>query len=233
MDSIRFIALALATTTACGLVGGVDVGDAAASLDGPDEDTGWYDTRTFEIDGVVTDLGPSASPIDDALHPVWGELEAGVELETEDGARYRVSWRFGDADGESWTQDPDLNLGDAVHLHFDSVQSWGTASGFVLTDAEGLVVALEDGSWGPALDPSAYPVTVESGAVAGSDNDGCGRREQYELVFDDTLALVPGESEVLWVDDEVAVTAWALSNYDWLTIRCTDTSDVDRWALTR
>lgn len=199
--------------------------DAGAVAEG--EFNGWT------VTGEVLALGAGA---EGGLHPCDSSVvDHSVALLDGDGVTWLLGYGLRDADGKTAGPPLDIDQGSTATLTFRSVQSFGTAAGFVLSDDTGVVVAVEAGAWGPALESGDVPgLTVAVGDEVATSTDGCGTVVSSSLVFtgDDTQTVTPVGSETVSVGG-VELEAWALAAWDYEDVRCTDVAGVVSWALFR
>lgn len=220
--------------TGCG--GDVEGGVTHVCLDGPPSAADGMTSELGELRVSGTFVEVQEGPVGDfALHACWMEVDQALVFTDGDGELWRVGFSLRDAAGQSTVPSLDLVPGAEVALLVRLVQSFGVASGFAVTDDEGLVLAVEQGTWGPALLEGDLPIAVDRGervAVAPSD---CGRQGEWELVFsgDEQLALRPyGEASLAF--EGRSYTAVAAVNTDWVgQVSCTDVAGNTSWALFR
>lgn len=144
-----------------------------------------------------------------------------------------------DDDGADITPALDLEPGATISVLYRYRMVWGSTAGVVVTDAEGLVAAFEQGGWGGALQAGDVPgleVTVGSEIVA-EQRTACEPRQGRELVFgaDETVTLTPVTSRALTVDG-VGATALALAAYEYGdggTCNVEDNTGFTTWAVYR
>ena len=208
------------TATAC------LAGDGTVSREGTE-------TQVFDLTGkVVSDEAASALTGD--LHPC-GPVSRVFTLLGSDGVSYKLGYGLWDAEETDITSPLDVEVDAAVYLRFSSVQSFGEASGFVLQDADSVVGAVEDGTWGPALGAADFPgLTVDIGEFAGFGHNDCGDTRGSTLRFtgDAERELTPVEDKLITVDEK-AYTAFAISAWDFTEYDCTDTAGETIWAVFR
>jgi len=158
--------LLLLALPACDLLGddGPFTGFASACLGGgmPDD---LYEQggASFEIEGtVLSDTGGEPPPSDVECYGFRSRL---LSIEDADGTVWTLSYGITDPEGGFETLALDVVPGQAVSLLYRLVAEFGTAQGFVLTDEDGLVAALESGTWGPALEDGDVPGLAVSDGI--------------------------------------------------------------------
>jgi hypothetical protein len=127
-------------------------------------------------------------------------------------------------------------LGSEVRARFRLRRGFGTATGFALTDGRGLVAALENGTWGPGLDPADTPgVSVRPGAVVCSLTHVCGTQLHKELLFDagNSVRVAAGAVASFMIGAS-SYGAQNVATYDWaVPVGCTDLAGLTSWVLWR
>lgn len=192
------------------------------------------ETSLFDVAGTFAGAADAAPDGAVVLHPCTGEGPYRfLGVDDGAGATYWVGYTLADADDVPIEVEPAIADGAAVALRFRSIQSFGTASGFVLS-ADGAPAAIvENGIWGPALLPGDVEgLEVSAGAVVARDANGCGPIEGTEIVFtaDGGASMVPVDSGAIAVGD-TNLTAYALASWDFAgQPRCTDVAGALVWA---
>ena len=99
-----------------------------------------------------------------------------------------------------------------------------------------MVAALEQGTWGPALQDGDVPgLELSVGEQYGSVEDQCGVQTWTELAFDaESLAvLLPYEAGPLYLGGQ-SLTAYAIASSQWQgDVQCTDLAGELIWGLFR
>ena len=176
-----------------------------------------------------------------------GEEAAGYPLSDENwncnDASYTLTVE--DADGARWwlglvvtSGDTDLAptldvaQGAAVDITFrQDMNESGAYTGVVVRDDTGLVFVGED----HRLELDDIPeIQISDGDVITEDNSDCGTRTWRQLTVraDNRLDLLPGETGALMVEGSY-LTTWALNNYVWTEVQCTDMGASRAWAAWR
>jgi len=209
--------------------------DACLGNDTIDED--YYGYNTFEISGAVVADGLFEKP-DYHTHRCYAPARA-VTICDADGVIWTVGYDVLNEDGDSIALPLDVSPGDAVNLHFASLQDHGVIAGFVLRDDEGIIAALEQGSWGPALGAEGgYPIdefVVTTGESAALEDTNCGEIEHTMLDFagDTDISLAPGQSAPFTAGG-VSLTASAIRSFDYTgEPTCTDVAGASIWTVWR
>ena len=90
-----------------------------------------------------------------------GTCAAEIVMQDVEGVEYVVGYSIVDADNNDATEIPSWeNLSD-VRLSLYTHMSFGYSSGVVLEDAEGIMMALEEGYWSGGLSGADLPFSVE------------------------------------------------------------------------
>lgn len=199
--------------------------DLCAGLSGqPAPDTGF----AWDLEGEV--LGEVAGDDLDTGEPCSGS-ERVIEIAADDGKSYQLGYGLYDEDDALIASSLGLAAGDRVQLELlATIGYFYTGYGLVLRREGALVAAISDNK-APSLDELSVG---EGDQIASEDND-CGERRGWELVFtaDDTLTLAPVASGELTVSG-VPMSALALAAWDWSPESgesCTDLIGFWEWAV--
>ena len=246
MRRSRSLLSLLLTFAGCGAIDppptGVRSGEATACLGQTIEEAfpvAYVETPSWIVEGTVLSFGPVDAEIVDDLVACGPALSQVLRVETPDTIVWTLGFGVEDPAEGDVTDPLDVAVGDAVSLTFRAVQSFGGAAGFVLTDGDGLVAALEVGTWGPALQAGDLPAhEVGSGALVIEEDDACGTVGHYETLFwgahEEPDAYAPGSWGPVQGADGVVRGARAIMNYDYIgPIGCTDTGGAASWAIWR
>lgn len=225
MHTVRPLLLPLALALAAGCPGGVERGTVVVSLDGGRPPLG--DDLDLLLDGTVTAVEADASGA------------RSVTVDDGAGEVHTVGLSVGDAADADIAPALDVAVGDAVHLVYRYRFVWGDVAGFALSDADGLVVAAEEGAWGGALQEGDVPgLSVRRGDdVVAREAAECQPLEGFSLVFegDEAVELVPVDTAPLSVDG-AALTAIAVASWDYgesATCQISDVTGYDSWVVHR
>ena len=228
--------LPLLATVACELPV-LELGHATACLAGElPENLHEYDgdNLLFEVEGTVVSDEAGAMP-ETAMECYW-TVDRVLTIEDTEGVQWSVGYGVETPEGVSDTPALDVEVGEAVSLTYRTVQSFGAANGFVLEDDDGLVAALESGTWGPALEAGDLPgLTVTSGAMIGTQDSECGTEGHFAWSFagDDTVEVDPYNQDTVTIGG-AAYNAMAVANLQWQgDVQCTDLAGDEVWALFR
>jgi hypothetical protein len=215
----------------------LEVGHATACLAGDlPENLFEYDgdNLLFEIEGSVISDEAGAMP-ETAMECYW-TIDRVLTIEDTEGVLWSVGYGVEDPDGNADTPALDVEEGEAVSLVYRSVQSFGAANGFVLEDDDGLVAALESGTWGPALEDGDVPgLAVTSGDMIGTQDSECGTEGHFAWSFagDDTVEVDPYGQDTVTIAG-APYTAMAVANLQWQgDVQCTDLAGDEVWAVFR
>ena len=182
----------------------------------------------FDEDGVVTAIDPGTT-----------DCERSLIVEDSEGA----SWTFGftvvDDSDQDATASLDLEVGSSVLVGYRDRMVWGNVSGLVISDADGLVAAVEQGYWGGALQEVTLDgLSVRRGEeVQATEVTDCEVRESFEIIFeaDDTVALTPFATAPLQLGgvELTAVSVSSLVKGSGARCSISDTTDTLTWAVVR
>lgn len=210
-------------------------GNIDACLGGPSAAAGGEDLEV-EISGTVTAIdgespdmnlvGCAEAPshtieITDEAGDVW---TVGLNITTEDTDRTPT---FAVAEG------------DVIDLTFREKLVWGTVAGFTLANEEGLIAAVEQGTWGGALNVDDTPGLEVSGGsdVINTEDTDCMPIETFSVIFsaDTELELDPDNIETLELDG-ATYSAFAVASYDYgsgTNCQVSDSTGATAWAVYR
>jgi hypothetical protein len=215
----------------------IERGHATACLAGDVADNLYelYETSLlFEVEGTVISDEAGAMP-ETPMECYW-TIDRVLTIEDAEGTTWTLGYGVADPDGEPVTFSLDLEPGQSVSLLFRSVQQFGAANGFVLQDDDGLVAALESGTWGPALEASDVPgLRVKSGSMIGTIDSDCGTEGHFAWAFeaDETIEVEPFSHDAITIDGAV-YSALAVANLQWQgDVQCTDLAGDGIWAVYR
>jgi hypothetical protein len=193
-----------------------------------------------DIAGRVTaiDPGPTIMPAPGVVWIQGGDASRSVTIQADDANEWTLGYaiQLGKPPRDATPPVPAL-VGHRVRLLARVSRSFGIASGFVLSDEEGVVFALDAATFGDALKPDDVPgLTISDGDTVGMVEARCFDQRHRSLVFtgDAPVSVRPGEQATVSIQGR-AYTAVTLFNYAAASaIRCTDVSSVIRaWALWR
>lgn len=214
----------------------VSQGYAAACLTGPWEPEVLWDTQVVPLNGVTVVEDRAGAPQNE---PIWfcdERVDRTLVVRDGDGATWELGYAIEDGDGESVTPALDVVVDQSVDLLFREVVSFGDAQGFVLTDAGGVVAALDVGAFGHGLFPEDFTrAQITSGEIFARRHDDCGTLLFREMTFhsQDVITVEPYTSSPFHIDNR-AFTAWAIANTEWGDdVRCTDLAGLWMWGITR
>ncbi len=192
------------------------------------------DNLLFEIEGTVVSDTAEAMP-ETAMVCYW-TIDRVLTIEDSEGTVWSLGYGVEDPEGVSDTPALDVEVGETVSLTYRTVQSFGAANGFVLQDDDGLVAALESGTWGPALEDGDVPgLSVTSGERMGTIDSECGTEGHFAWSFEgDSTVSVDTYGEDIVTIDGAETTAIAVANLQWQgDVQCTDLAGDEIWAVFR
>lgn len=188
---------------------------------------------TFDVTGTLEEL--DSGPYTDAPLECYWEPRNGFVVRDGDGVPWTVGWGLLDQDGLDLDLVLDYTEGSEVSLRYRHVRSFGAANGFVLSDDQGPVLAVESGTWGPALeDGDVAGLSVTSGQALYQSYEECGTLEHSAITFtgEDALTLEPLSMDEVTVGGR-AMGVVAVANSTWTDAECTDMAGDWMWAAYR
>jgi hypothetical protein len=139
---------------------------------------------------------------------------------------------------DDWRHLTEARVGQSLSLgvNYRKRFQWPTSGGFVLRDAEGIVIAAEAGPWVETLDTEDLPaIEVALGAdVCRHASSGCGGTVSSQLVFSGDTSVSVGPTQ----DEEFLLAghryfARNVSGGYLLPSSCSDQEHVSTWATWR
>ncbi|MFH1463537.1 MAG: hypothetical protein ABIO70_04050 [Pseudomonadota bacterium] len=196
-------------------------------VEGTDRDSGSAPDELV-VSGTVASLGaPSGDEtwlIDD-----YGEVAKVLGLTDINEQVYWAGWAASEADGTDLSPTPSLALDTSVTLTFYADSGWGGPfTGLTVTDAIGLVLAVEAGGLG---DGEFAELTVSAGEETSTVQGECGREVSHEVVFQGEggpVAVAPGREGDVQVDGR-SLKVRVIESYQLLDSNCTDISGGIGW----
>ena len=182
--------------------------------------------------------GVVLSGVVSALNDGSVDCTESVTLTGEDDAVMTVGYTVLDADGMDITPALDLAVNDAVSGMYRNTMVWGTVEALVLEDASGLILAVDQGTWGGGLEDDDIGFSVSFGAdVIASEQSECVTKDQYAIVFeaDETVAIEPVGSSAIEIDGQVLTAHAVAASMRGPGTRCevSDQPDYLSWAVVR
>ncbi len=210
-------------------------GSLAACLGGPDVVTGADGDFDITVEGVVVER----FAWDYNLAPCGG-VEQGVQIEDAEGQIWSLGLGILDEDNK-FVRTPRLApKGRQVSFTYRYRHPWGDVSGFVLSDVDGIVAVVEEGSWGGALREDDVPgLEVNAGKkIIAEEETDCAPLIGYDLHFkaDSHLTLPPVESEAIEIEGRPYVAHAISAHEDGIAengCEIADTPGIFAWAITR
>jgi hypothetical protein len=202
------------------------------SFDGPSD--------SIEIEGVMTAFNALQQYPSGVAWFSGSESSRALVIRTDAGVEWTLGYRIeaGLPTADVTPEFPSL-MGTRVKLLFRAVRAWGSAPAFVLTDAQGLVFAMNLAVYGDAMRPGdVHALTVSHGRTLGviNDKDDCFAARHFALVFtgSPSIELPPGEKGQVNIDSRPYT---AVSLFDVAAeggIRCEDVvGGATGWAVWR
>ena len=191
-------------------------------------------SASWDIIGTVTAVSAMDGETNSGLDCA-NEAAHAIHIQKSDGITWTVAYGILDSDGIQSAPAPDVSNGDTVNLLFRQVQNQPPARGLVLVDGQGLVLAMDNGIAGGALDADSIDgLMVRRGLDVGKSKDDCGKRSGAQIEFNagGTVTLEPYTvSEVQFDDNQFEV--YAISSFYWPGNACSESTDEMAWALFR
>ena len=233
------VLLAIAVISGCQGAGDIPTperGSVVACLGGPDVVTGEDGSFDITIEGVVTEqwaAGYNLAPCSS-----WAGLA--VQIEDDNGDIWSLGMGVLDEKG-GWIETPRLApVGREVAFTYRYRHPWGDVSGFSLSDVDGLIAAVEEGSWGGALRPEDVPgLDVRRGReVTSQEETECAPLLGYDIIFagDTKRVLPPVSSGQITIDGREYVAHALAAHEDGEAAEgCAlpETPGIFAWAITR
>ncbi len=185
---------------------------------------------TGAIQGI-NELDGSASPMLDCAE----DAAYSIDIQETDGTTWTVAYGIIDQNGAQTAPAPDLNSGDTINLLFQQVEGTPPARGLVIVDGQGLVLAMDNGVSGGALDNDAVEgLMVRRGLDIGQNKEDCGKRagSQIEFRTGATVSLEPFTVSEVQLNQET-FEVYAISAFYWAKAQCEESVDELAWAVFR
>ena len=186
----------------------------------------------------MEETGVALAGVVSALNDGSVECSESVTLVGEDDAVLTVGFTVLDENGDDVTPALDLAVDDTVEGIYRYKMVWGTVEGLVLSDADGLVLAADQGTWGGSLEEGDIDFAVSRGAeVLDTEVTECVTTERHGVVFeaDETVEVAPfGQGEIAVGGQSLA--AWAVSSTvlgPGRNCEISDQTDSLAWAVVR
>jgi len=200
--------------------------------DGAVFDTSSDEFFTFDVSGTLTAWGSATEILGDAC----GQVDKAFTLRDEAGVDWSVGYAVRNSDGETVTPEPLEDLvGSSVTMRYKAVRSFGEADGFAISEGGTLLAAVEQGTWGPALEEEDVPgLSVTSGEPVYELEDDCGTQSYSKIVFtgDEQYAEIPYSQTEITVDG-ASYDIFAVDNGTYIELNCTDMGGRWEWAAFR
>jgi hypothetical protein len=217
-----------------------------ASTESPIPDPKQPENRELiEIDGKITalDEGELRPPTD------WRAVYGGqhslarrvVTLRSDAGVDWKLGYRLTRDDPKTdVTPLAPIAVGATVHLRFRAIWAFGTAAAFVLSDAQGVALAIDLAVYGDPLKPGDVPgLDVREGALLGILKGNCGDQRYADLTFaaDAAIDVRQNQTRLIAIGGK-PYTAFHLFNFnpvpDPTRGNCPDVTNEGRaWAIWR
>ena len=161
-----------------------------------------------------------------------------VTLTDESGTEHTVGLTVTGRGLTDITPSFDVDLGDQVTLQHHYKMVWGSTEGFVLSDDDGLVMAMDEGNWGGALADADLDFSVNYSEEAFLRRTSeCLSTDYFDVDFtaDNSVEVIAGTSDELFIDGEL-YTATAITAKQFgpgKTCSVSDKSDYLTWVVSR
>ena len=163
-----------------------------------------------------------------------GDCAAELVFQVED-AEHIIGYSILDPEGNDSTFIPEWNAAEEVTLSTHISFVFGMSYGLILEDSNGIMMALDEGSWGGALRDANLPFEVEQSESALGSNEGeCVTTTGYALTIGEEEMAPFGEYD-LDIEGQ-SFTFFAVSAVEYgpgTSCEVSDMSDVFSWALFR
>jgi len=219
-----------------------EVGAADACASAPEallEDE--EDDVVLDVSGTVTEVLAAVPNSEFGTGGCAAEvLDRGFRLDV-DGQEVLIGFNVRDGAGNDLLPADPVAVGDEVDVLFRSRMVWGSVEGLAVRDADGVVLAVEQGTWGGALEPGDVDglEATFGEVVAKKDEPSCGHWNGHEVVLtapdQPAVALEPVSTGPISLDGQqlTAVAAAALTYHEGSGCMISDTTDRLSWALYR
>lgn len=205
--------------------------DSDAAIDG--------EMNTFAFSGTVA-IDTSAAdatwsqPTDDIVDC---DVEPSRVLEVlgDDGTTWWVGYGHWNEAGTDGTPALEVGVGTAVSVVFQAVESFGSAAAVAIHSDAVLVLAMDKGRWGSAMQDGDVPgLSVALGSVIETSSDGCADIEDYTLIFaaDTGVEAPTGETDEVLLG-AVPMTVAAVSAWEYVPPVCPDGAGEVLWSVWR
>lgn len=200
--------------------------------------------QLVDIDGTVTAVkaGDLKSPTN--WPPTLGDYASEppvarvLAIHANSGVDWQLGWKVeGPVRSSDLTPAAPVAVGDVVHLRFRAIYSFGRAAAFVVSDARGTLLAIDDAVWGDPLKPDdVLGLTVTEGRTVATSIGSCFDERHTGLVFtgDTPVDVAPGQTGELSLK---GIPSIAFTLYNVVAIKshqCSDAVGTARiWALWR
>lgn len=191
-------------------------------------------TASWDVTGTVTDvteLDGSANPTLDCAE----DAAYSIDIQETNGTTWTVAYGILDQNGDQSAPEPDLLTGDTVNLLFRQIENTPPGRGLIIVDGQGLVLAMDNGIAGGALDTDAVDgLMVRRGTEVGENKEDCGKRagSQIEFQAGGMVSLEPYTVSQVQLENQ-SFDVYAISSIYWSKATCDESIDEMAWAVFR
>jgi len=153
----------------------------------------------YKVEGVVEENAPG---IEFNLAPCEIANSDVLRVRSADGVRWAFGWRITDRAGRDVAPAANIAAGTEVEVVFRGDVEGKAHSGFVVSDANGLVAVVDANDQYKALaDDDVLPLSVNYGAWQTTNDLECGTANGYEIDFvgDESKSIAPFAQDTLMV----------------------------------
>jgi hypothetical protein len=192
-----------------------------SNLDFTNEENDSLDT--FFLDGTLENISTD-----------FDDCAVTLEIMSED-ISYTIGYTIYDDSDNDATPVPSWALNTDVFLELRDKMVWGNTESLLLSDEDGLLLAIEQGYWGGSILAEDLPFSIEINPTPfDTKKEECITTEAHTILFDNN-DVTPFNSEDITVDGwDYNVVAIGAENYGPGT-KCevSDNSDLFSWMLMR
>lgn len=179
--------------------------------------------ESFLLDGTLENISTD-----------FDDCAVTLEILSED-IIYTIGYTIYDANENDATPVPTWSLNTEVFLELRDKMVWGNTEGLLLSDNDGLLLAIEQGYWGGNILDEDLPFSVEmSSTPFDTKKEECMTTEAHTVLFDNT-DVIPFNSVDLTVNgwDYNAIAIGAENYGPGTQCEVSDNSDLFSWMIIR
>ena len=163
-----------------------------------------------------------------------GDCSAELVFQTED-TEHIIGYSILDPEGNDASFIPDWTSAENVTLSTHISFVFGMSYGLVLEDSESILIALDEGTWGGALQDAELPFTVEPSVNSVAESEGeCLTKIGYALSVGDEELVPFGEFDLAIAGQDFTFVAVSAVEYGpGTSCEVSDKSDEFAWGIFR